>query len=162
MTDIPAIQGGGGDDSAELSDGDLVRLARDGDPVAFRLLVERHQPMVRARARWLCANPSDVDDVVQESFLHAFIALDRLEDPERFAAWLAGVVFNVCRNLRRRRQLTLVPTGPNRCTRPLPGACRRLRTWTWSKRCAPPSPTCQPGSSGPSPCTTTPTCRPAR
>jgi RNA polymerase sigma-70 factor, ECF subfamily len=112
VTDTPAVPGGGGDDRGELSDGDLVRLARDGDPVAFRLLVERHQPMVRARARWLCANPSDVDDVAQESFLHAFIALDRLEDPERFAGWLAGVVFNVCRNLSRRRQLTLVPDWP--------------------------------------------------
>lgn len=112
MTDSPAIAGGGGDDRGELSDGDLVRLARDGDPVAFRLLVERHQPMVRARARWLCANPSDVDDVVQESFLHALIALDRLEDPQRFAGWLAGVVFNVSRNLRRRRQLTLIPDWP--------------------------------------------------
>ena len=112
MTDSPAISGGGGDDRGELSDGDLVRLARDGDPVAFRLLVERHQPMVRARASWLCANPSDVDDAVQESFLHAFIALDRLEEPERFAGWLAGVVFNVSRNLRRRRQLTLIPDWP--------------------------------------------------
>ena len=76
MTDTPAIHGGV-PDRGELSDGDLVRLARDGDPVAFRLLVERHQPMVRARARWLCPNHSDVDDVAQESFLHAFIALDR-------------------------------------------------------------------------------------
>jgi hypothetical protein len=36
--------------SAEICDGDLVRLACDGDTVAFRLLVERHQPMARARA----------------------------------------------------------------------------------------------------------------
>ena len=28
----------------EISDGDLVRLAREGDPVASRLLVERHHP----------------------------------------------------------------------------------------------------------------------
>lgn len=33
--------------SADVSDGDLVRLARDGDPAAFRLPAERHQPMVR-------------------------------------------------------------------------------------------------------------------
>jgi RNA polymerase sigma-70 factor, ECF subfamily len=112
VTDTQAIMGGDVPDRGQVPDGDLVRLARDGDPVAFRLLVERHQPMVRARARWLCANPSDVDDVVQESFLHTFIALDRLQDPDRFAGWLAGVVFNVCRNLRRRRQLTLVPDWP--------------------------------------------------
>lgn len=36
-----------------LPDGDLVRLAQSGDPVAFRLLVERYQPMVLARARRL-------------------------------------------------------------------------------------------------------------
>jgi RNA polymerase sigma-70 factor (ECF subfamily) len=96
-------------DGPEISDGDLVRLSRDGDPVAFRLLVERHQPMVRARAAGLCANASDVDDVMQEAFLRAFIALDRLREPDRFAGWLAGIVLNVCRGLRRRDQVTLLP-----------------------------------------------------
>jgi RNA polymerase sigma factor (sigma-70 family) len=112
MTDTPAASDGDVVDRGEVSDGDLVRLARDGDPVAFRLLVERHQPMVRARARRLYANPSDVDDIMQESFLQAFIALDRLQDPDRFAGWLAGVVLNICRSLRRRNQPTLVSDWP--------------------------------------------------
>jgi RNA polymerase sigma-70 factor, ECF subfamily len=98
--------------SVEIADGDLVRLARDGDQVAFRLLVERHQPMARARAWRLCPNPSDVDDVVQESFLQAFIALDRLRDPDRFAGWLAGIVRNVCRRLQRSVPVTLLPDWP--------------------------------------------------
>ena len=51
----------------DIPDGDLVRLARDGDPAAFRLLVERHLPMARARAARLC-------------------------DPDRFAAWLVSSV----------------------------------------------------------------------
>ena len=94
--------------SADVSDGDLARLARGGDPVAFRLLVERHQPMVRARARQLGPDPGDVDDIVQESFLQAFLALDRLRDPDRFAGWLAGIVLNVCRSLHRRAPVTLL------------------------------------------------------
>ncbi len=98
----------------EISDGDLVRLARDGDQVAFRLLVDRHQPMARVRARRLCQNPSDVDDVVQDSFLQAFIALDRLRDPDRFAGWLAGIVLNVGRRLQRRVPVTLLPDWPER------------------------------------------------
>jgi len=97
-----------------VPDGDLVRLARDGDQVAFRLLVERHQPMVLARVSRLCANPSDVDDIMQEAFLRAFIALDQLRDPDRFAGWLAGIAANVCRALWRRGQLTLVPDWPER------------------------------------------------
>jgi len=104
----------GGSDEAGFSgpaDGDLVRLARDGDPAAFRLLVERHQPMVRARARPL-GDPGDVDDIVQEAFLQAFLALDRLRDPDKFAGWLAGIVFNVGRRLRRRAPVTLVADWP--------------------------------------------------
>ena len=46
----------------EIPDGDLVRLARHGDPAAFRLLVERHLPMARARAARLCRQPDDADD----------------------------------------------------------------------------------------------------
>jgi RNA polymerase sigma-70 factor, ECF subfamily len=99
----------------DLADGDLARLARDGDPVAFRLLVERHQPLVRARARRLCANPSDVDDVVQESFLQAFLGLDRLREPDWFAGWLSGITANVARGLNRRgARLTLLPDWPER------------------------------------------------
>jgi len=98
--------------SIEIPDGDLARLARDGDAVAFRILVERHSASARARAARLCPNPSDVDDVVQESFLRAFVSLDRLRDPDRFAGWLAGIVANVCRAQQRRAPLTLLGEWP--------------------------------------------------
>jgi RNA polymerase sigma-70 factor (ECF subfamily) len=96
----------------DISDGDLVRLARDGDPAAFRLLVERHLPMARTRAARLCPQPDDADDAVQDAFLQAFLALDRLRDPDRFAGWLGGIVANVCRAQRRRAPLTLLGDWP--------------------------------------------------
>jgi RNA polymerase sigma-70 factor (ECF subfamily) len=96
----------------DIPDGDLVRLARDGDPAAFRLLVERHLPMARARAARLCPQPDDADDAVQDAFLQAFIALGRLRDPDRFAGWLGGIVANVCRAQRRRPPLTLLGEWP--------------------------------------------------
>ncbi|MGH3171549.1 MAG: RNA polymerase sigma factor [Trebonia sp.] len=98
--------------SADVSDGDLVRLAQGGDAVSFRLLIERHQAMVRARARQSATDPGNVDDIVQESFLQAFLALGRLRDPDRFGAWLAGIVRNVARGLRRRAPVTLLPEWP--------------------------------------------------
>jgi len=96
----------------DIPDGDLVRLARDGDPAAFRLLVERHLPMARARAARLCPRPDDADDAVQDAFLQAFLALDRLRDPGRFAGWLGGILVNVCRAQRRRAPLTLLGDWP--------------------------------------------------
>ena len=100
--------------SDQIPDGDLVRLARDGDAAAFRLLVERHLPMTRARAARLCSRPDDVDDVVQEAFLQAFVSLRQLRDPDRFAAWLGGIVVNVCRAQRRHSPLTLLADWPER------------------------------------------------
>jgi RNA polymerase sigma-70 factor, ECF subfamily len=98
----------------EIPDGDLVRLARDGDPAAFRLLVERHLPATRSRAARLCPRADDVDDAVQDAFLQAFVALGRLRDPDRFAAWLGGIVVNVCRAQRRRARLTLLTDWPEK------------------------------------------------
>jgi RNA polymerase sigma-70 factor (ECF subfamily) len=97
--------------ATDISDGELVRLACAGDPVAFRLLVERHRPAALARARYLARGASatrsgDAEDVVQDAFLQAFVALDRLQDPDRFAGWLSGIVLNTYRAARRRQDRT--------------------------------------------------------
>jgi RNA polymerase sigma factor (sigma-70 family) len=96
----------------DICDGDLVRRARTGDAAAFRLLVERHWPSARARAARLCGHADDVDDIVQEAFLQAFMALDRLRDPDRFGAWLAGIIRNVHRAAGRQEQLMLLAEWP--------------------------------------------------
>jgi RNA polymerase sigma factor (sigma-70 family) len=96
----------------DICDGDLVRGARTGDAAAFRLLVERHSPSARARAARLCGRADDVDDIVQEAFLVAFMALDRLRDPDRFGAWLGGIIRNVHRAASRQEPLTLLAEWP--------------------------------------------------
>jgi RNA polymerase sigma-70 factor (ECF subfamily) len=68
--------------------------------------------MARARAARLCPQPDDADDAVQDAFLQALLALDRLRDPDRFAGWLGGIVANVCRAQRRRAPLTLLGDWP--------------------------------------------------
>jgi len=144
----------------DIQDGDLVRLARDGDPAAFRLLVERHLPMARARAARLCPQPDDADDAVQDAFLQAFIALDRLRDPDRFAGWLGGIVANVCRAQRRRAPLTLLGDWPEdlhpASAGSLPSAEDLDRADALGRAA------CPPGSARPSPGSTTPTSPRAR
>lgn len=96
----------------DICDGDLVRRARAGDAGAFRLLVERHFRSASTLAARLCGHADDVDDIVQEAFLHAFLALDRLRDPDRFSAWLAGIIRNVHRAARREAPLMLLAEWP--------------------------------------------------
>jgi RNA polymerase sigma-70 factor, ECF subfamily len=96
----------------DIGDGDLVRLARAGDAAAFRVLVERHRAMALAVAARCGAWRDDADDVVQEAFLRAFTALDRLRDEDRFGAWLAGIVVNVHRAAARRAPVLLLGDWP--------------------------------------------------
>jgi RNA polymerase sigma-70 factor, ECF subfamily len=96
----------------DIGDGELVRRARAGDAAAFRLLVERHWRPARARAARLCGQAGDVDDIVQEAFLQAFVALDRLREPDRFGGWLAGIIRNVHRAASRPEPLTLLAEWP--------------------------------------------------
>jgi DNA-directed RNA polymerase specialized sigma24 family protein len=49
---------------------------------------------------------------VQDAFMQAFLALDRLRDPDRFAGWLGGIVANVCRAQRRHAPPTLLGDWP--------------------------------------------------
>ena len=146
----------------DIPDGDLVRLARDGNPAAFRLLVERHLPMVRARAARLCPQPDDADDAVQDAFLQAFLALDRLRDPDRFAGWLGGIVANICRAQRRRPPLTLLGDWPENLQPAsdgsLPSAEDLDRADVLSRAVA----GLPPGSGRQSPRSTTPTSPPGR
>ncbi len=141
----------------DIPDGDLVRLARDGDAAAFRLLVERHLPMARARAARLCPQPDDADDAVQDAFLQAFLALGRLRDPDRFAGWLGGIVANVCRAQRRRAPLTLLGDWPENLhpasAGSLPSDEDRDRADALGRAVA----GLPPGSARPSPGSTTPT-----
>ena len=96
----------------DICDSELVRRARAGDAGAFSLLVERHLPAARALAARLRAHPDDVDDIVQEAFLQAFAGLGRLRDPDRFGAWLAGIVRNISRAAARQTRLMLLADWP--------------------------------------------------
>lgn len=87
----------------EMSDADLVLLARSGDADGFRVLVSRYRAMAMSVALHLSGDRQAAEDLVQEATLAAFVSLDRLHDPDRFRSWFYGTVLNVTRAWRRRQ-----------------------------------------------------------
>jgi hypothetical protein len=86
------------------SDAELVEAARGGDREAFGTLIDRHRGRLTAAVRALVADPYDAEDVIQEALLQAFLGLDRLREPARFASWLCAIGTNLARmRLRRLR-----------------------------------------------------------
>lgn len=87
----------------EQSDDELVRAVATGDGRAFRLLVERHGPKLKAIAgQFLSAG--EADDVVQDALIRLWRHAGRF-DPEKAAlsTWLYRVVVNRCIDMRRQR-----------------------------------------------------------
>jgi RNA polymerase sigma-70 factor (ECF subfamily) len=85
------------------TDAAAVALARDGDSEAFRVLVERHGRTVYRLAHRMTGNPSDAEDVVQETFLRAYRQLSRFESRANFGTWLHRIAVNCSIDLIRSR-----------------------------------------------------------
>jgi RNA polymerase sigma-70 factor (ECF subfamily) len=83
------------------TDDALVRAAQRGDRVAFGLLYARYSRMVHGIL--LARVPfSDVDDLVQDVFLHALARLTDLRNVSRFPGWLASIARNRATDFHRR------------------------------------------------------------
>jgi RNA polymerase sigma-70 factor, ECF subfamily len=85
------------------TDAATVAMARGGDSEAFRALVERHSRAVYRLAHRMTGNPSDAEDVVQETFLKAYKQLGRFESRANFGTWLHRIAVNCSIDLIRSR-----------------------------------------------------------
>jgi RNA polymerase sigma-70 factor, ECF subfamily len=104
LSEIPPSSGPPAVNFRHDSDGPddaLVRAAQRGDSAAFGLLYSRYSRMVHGIL--LARVPfSDVDDLVQDVFLHALPRLTDLRDVSRFPGWLASIARNRATDFHRR------------------------------------------------------------
>lgn len=78
----------------------LVERFRRGDDSAFDRIVEQHSTAVAALANRLLGWPGDVDDIVQDIFVAAFLGLKRFRGDCRLRTWLFTITVNKCRRCR--------------------------------------------------------------
>ncbi|MCB9907902.1 MAG: sigma-70 family RNA polymerase sigma factor [Planctomycetes bacterium] len=72
----------------ERTDEQLVLETLDGSREAFQVLVERHQSRLFGLARHYLRNSSEVEDLVQDTFLKAFSRLETFQSQSSFFTWL--------------------------------------------------------------------------
>ena len=85
-----------------IPDPALIAAWRDGDEQAAAELVRRH---ARPLARFLAgagAPESELDDLVQETFIRAFRNVDRFRGHCQFRTWLLAIGGNVLKDFGRR------------------------------------------------------------
>jgi RNA polymerase sigma-70 factor (ECF subfamily) len=82
---------------------ELVLRAQARDAGAFEDLVSRHAPRVWRLAHRMVGG-TDAADVVQQTFIAAWQALDRFRAGESFAPWLMTIATHRCLNCLRSRK----------------------------------------------------------
>ena len=87
-----------------VEDADLISRARQGDVEAFNLLISRWEKRVFNYLLRILQNREDALDLSQDVFLKAYQNLRKLEDPQRFAAWLFRIAHNEAYSLFRKRK----------------------------------------------------------
>ena len=95
----------GAEHSAAPSDAALVVAARANEDWAREALCRRHAPAVIRLAHRLLGRDDEADDLAQDAFANALSSLDRLADPQAFAAWIRTIVVRTAHKLVRRRIL---------------------------------------------------------
>lgn len=81
----------------------VVRRAQEGEAAAFRELFALHKDRVASIVFRFLGQSADVDDVVQEVFLHVHRSLPRFRGDSRFTTWLYRLTANVTKMHLRRR-----------------------------------------------------------
>lgn len=88
-----------------------MAAAKSGDHEAFRLLVERHRPVVLFSMRRFTDSLEDAEDVVQQCFQKAFVHLKQFQGRSSFSTWLTRIARNealmLLRNGRRGREISI-------------------------------------------------------
>ena len=88
------------------TDDELVRRAGEGDAAAVQALVARKLRRVLALAERMLGDPSEAEDVAQETFFKVWRNAPRWRPgAAKFDTWLHRVTLNLCYDrLRRRRE----------------------------------------------------------
>ena len=94
--------------TSQWTDADLLAKLKAGDQYAFAELVERHSSIVYNLALRMMGNPQEAEEVLQETFISAFRAIDRFEGRSQLGTWLYRIAYNAALMRLRRRE---VPTS---------------------------------------------------
>ncbi|HRL22587.1 RNA polymerase sigma factor RpoE [Alcaligenes sp. SDU_A2] len=80
------------------TDAELIARVQRGDKRAFDLLVIKYQRKIMRLLSRMIRDPSDIEDVAQETFIKAYRALPQFRGDSAFYTWLYRIAINTARN----------------------------------------------------------------
>jgi len=84
---------------------ELIKQAKKGNKEAFTKLIELNLPKLYKIARAKLSEELDIEDVIQETLMKAYLNLNRLKSVDKFSLWLTKILVNECNNIYRKSKV---------------------------------------------------------
>lgn len=91
-----------------IADEEIIRRVLAGDAASFELIMRRYNRLLFRVARSIAGNDAEAEDVLQETYLHAFEHLRHFEGRSRFSTWLTRIAMHEAGRRRKRHRLRFV------------------------------------------------------
>ena len=88
-------------------DFDLIQAINSGQAEKFHDLVKRYEQKLYNFSLRMCRNPSDAEDMIQDTFLNVFKYLKNFRYETKFKNWLYKVAASTC--IKKRRKSKFAP-----------------------------------------------------
>ena len=85
----------------------LILKSQEGDRRAQNELFKLYADAMYNICRRMMGDEDDAKDVLQDSFIHAFIKIKQLRDINTFSAWIKRIVINHCINALKKKSTTV-------------------------------------------------------
>jgi RNA polymerase sigma-70 factor, ECF subfamily len=99
-----------------LTDAEVVRLAQQGNPVAFERIYRLHSRRVYSLCLRMVGDPTEAEDLTQDVFLQLFRKIDTFRGESAFSTWLHRMSVNIV--LMRFRKKPIAQTSLDAISNP--------------------------------------------
>ncbi|OGM10075.1 hypothetical protein A2V61_04485 [Candidatus Woesebacteria bacterium RBG_19FT_COMBO_47_8] len=96
-------------DPSTLSDEKIIELICKKDKELYVHVIKRYQDKLMRYANYLIGDENNAADIVQESFIKAYINLNGFDTRKKFSSWIYRIVHNQAMNLinKQKKQVSL-------------------------------------------------------
>lgn len=82
--------------SEQYSDIEVIRKILEGEAALYEIIVRRYNPFLYKTGRSYNYNHEDTQDLMQDTFIDAFVSLSKFEGRSSFKTWIIKIMLNNC------------------------------------------------------------------
>lgn len=90
----------------QYSDIEIIRKIISGETALFEILIRRNNSVLYKTGRSYNFNHEDTQDLMQDTFINAFLNLAKFENRSSFKTWIIKIMLNNCYKKKHKRSRT--------------------------------------------------------